>query len=147
MASFSETILINAPVSEVWKVLADIGTISDWNPGVKSSQKIGNVAEGVGAKRRCDLGGKNYLLEDVVEWSREQVLTMRITETNLPFKSADIRFTLQARAGATEVTVTPDYELKFGGIGRLLDSLIVRRTYRSGMKDLLEGLKGHTEIS
>ncbi len=145
MATFSESIRINAPVEAVWAVLADIGSISVWNPGVEASHPLEGETEGLGAKRRCDLGGKNYLIEDVIEWRPGQALTMRITETNLPFKSADIRFTLENAANDTKVVVSPEYELKFGAVGKLLNGLFVGRVYRSGMQDLLSGLKKFVE--
>ncbi len=44
-------------------------------------------------------------------------LTLRITETNMPFKRADIRFTLDERGESTVVTVSPEYKLKFGFLG------------------------------
>ncbi len=145
MATFSESIRINAPAEAVWAVLADIGSISVWNPGVQASHTLEGGPEGLGAQRRCDLGGKNYLIEDVIEWQPGQALTMRITDTNLPFKSADIRFTLEQAADETEVVVSPDYELKFGAVGKVLNGLFVGRVYRSGMQDLLTGLKKHVE--
>jgi hypothetical protein len=99
----------------------------------------------MGACRYCNLGGKNYLDEEVVEWEVGKRLTMRITGTNLPFKSADIRFTLQADNGSTVVTVSPDYSLKFGPVGALMDRFYVRGTYEKGMNSLLKGLKEHVE--
>ncbi len=74
-----------------------------------------------------------------------QALTMRIVGTNLPFRSADIRFTLEDHGGETQVTVSPVYALKFGILGRVLDSLFVRRQYRRGMVNLLQGLKQNVE--
>ena len=142
---FSESTLIEAPPEAVWQVLADIGTISRWNPGVRDSGVIGEAARGLGARRRCDLGGKNYLMEEVVEWNEGRTLTMRITETNLPFQSADIRFELTQVSDGTRVSVSPDYQLKFGPLGQFLDLVFVKRTYRSGMRDLLLGLKRDVE--
>jgi hypothetical protein len=126
-------------------VLADIGDIHRWNPGVVNSQLTTDSATGVGACRHCDLGGVNYLDEEVVEWEVGKRLTMRIVGTNLPFMTADIRFALRAADGATVVTLSPEYTLKFGPLGRLLDLLYVRRTYLKGMNDLLEGLKHYVE--
>ena len=68
MGSFKRSIGINAPVASVWEVLADIGSIADWNPGVVRLYVTGDRAGEVGAARHCDLGGKNYLDEEVVEW-------------------------------------------------------------------------------
>ncbi len=145
MSSFMTEIKINASVEDVWEVLADIGSIDRWNPGVVSSRATTDEATGLGACRYCDLGGENYLDEEVVEWEDGERLTMRIVGTNLPFKTADIRFRLHPENGATLVAVSPEYELKYGPLGGLLDALYVRRTYERGMNALLAGLKQHVE--
>ena len=145
MATFEALIKIDAPVQDVWKALSDIGSIHRWNPGVVSSHVNTDQEEGVGAGRRCYLGGKNYLDERVVAWEEGKRLTMRIIGTNLPFKTADIRFTLSEENDSTVVTVSPDYELKFGPIGKLIDFLFARRAYEKGMNELLAGLKGYVE--
>ena len=135
----------------VWEILADIGDIARWNPGVQKSWVTSRASEGAGASRRCELGGRNYLVEDVAEWTPLQSLTMRITETNMPFKRADIRLsagsTLDERGESTVVTVSPEYKLKFGFLGSVLDRLFVRKTYAKGMRALLAGLKQQVEQS
>ncbi len=145
MSTFSVNRTIKANTNEVWQALADIGNIYEWNPGVVHSEVTSDQATGLGAERHCDLGGKNYLDEEVVDWEVDQRLTMRIVGTNLPFKTADIRFTLRPENDATTITVSPEYKLKFGIIGSLLDALFVHRTYKKGMGDLLDGLKEHVE--
>ncbi len=147
MSSFTTEIKINASVENVWPVLADIGNIYQWNPGVVSSHTTTEETTGLGTCRYCDLGGKNYLDEEVVEWQVGQRLTMRITGTNLPFKTADIRFSLRPDNGGTLVAVSPDYTLKFGLLGTLLNGIYVRRTYAKGMNALLAGLKDYVESS
>jgi uncharacterized protein YndB with AHSA1/START domain len=145
MHTFSTQTTIKAPVTEVWETLADIGSIYQWNPGVIESHTTSKPETGPGASRHCDLGGNNYLDEEVAEWQPEKKITMRITDTNLPFKSADIRFTLQANDIGTVVTVSPLYELKFGLLGRLLNQIYVENNYKSGMEKLLAGLKNFIE--
>ncbi len=145
MSTFAVTTTIQAPRTKVWEILADIGTIADWNPGVVESHLTSDEAHGIGATRYCDLGGKNYLDEQIVKWEENQRLTMRITDTNLPLKEVDIRFTLQGDDNATAVTVSPEYTMPYGVIGQLLDAVYVRRTYKKGMESLLNGLKSHAE--
>lgn len=145
MNSFMTDIVINAPVEKVWGALADIGTISKWNPGVVDSYTTSEGEIGMGATRYCDLGGKNYLDEEVVTWVPNEAITMRITGTNMPFETADIRFTLKPQTGGTHVTVSPEYKLKYGVIGTILDKLFVARTYEKGMGELLAGLKEYVE--
>jgi hypothetical protein len=144
-ARFSTDIQIDAPKDDVWGALADIGSIYRWNPGVVESHATTAAETGLGACRYCDLGGKNYLDEEVVEWREGERLTMRVTGTNLPFKSVDIRFSLRAQENGTLVTVSPVYELKYGVLGKLLDRVYVGRTYEQGMNDLLAGLKKYVE--
>lgn len=145
MSTFSTSTIIHAPLAEVWAALADIGNISVWNPGVVASHLSGEIESGLEAARYCDLGGGNYLDECVVAWEPHQALTMRVTGTNLPFKTVDIRFTMSAAQGGTRVEVSPLYEVKYGPLGRALDALYLQRAYEKGMVDLLLGLKEHVE--
>ena len=121
VSEFKESITIRASPEEVWATLADIGSIHVWNPGVEHSERTSLGDVGVGATRHCELGGKNYLDEEVVVFEPRCQMTIRITDTNLPFASADIRFSLEPQGGQTKVTVSPDYRLKFGVLGRILD--------------------------
>ena len=147
MSEFEEQVTVSAPAEKVWDSLADIGNIYVWNPGVVHSEQTTPGEVGLGACRRCHLGGKNFLKEEVVEFERPYKLTMRITDTNLPFKTADIRFWVEPQGDETLVTVSPTYQLKFGWLGRFLDWVIVRSQYRKGMRDLLRGLKEYVEKS
>ena len=145
MSEFTESVQINASSDDVWAALADIGSIAVWNPGVKESRQTSNGEVTYGAGRYCNLGGKNYLQEEVVTFEPPSHITFRIVDTNLPFDFADIRFTLSAEGEQTTVEVSPLYQLKFGVVGKLLDVLLVKPTYRKGMRDLLKGLKSHVE--
>ncbi len=145
MATFTLERFIDAPVATVWEELAHIPSIHQWNPGVEHSYATSDAITGLGAARHCDLGGRNYLKESVVEFEEGKVLTVRVDETNLPLAAVDIRFTLRPKENGTLVTVSPDYRVKFGMMGALLDAVYVRRTYAKGMGALLRGLKDHVE--
>jgi uncharacterized protein YndB with AHSA1/START domain len=141
--SFSVSTIIEASANDVWRVLADIGNIAQWHPGVKASHLISSEG-GLGASRHCDLGGKNYLDEQVITWKPEQQLTMRITKTNLPM-SANIHFHLTPTARGTKVEVKPVYQVNHGLLGLVLDTFYVRKNYKKGMQTLLSGLKQRVE--
>ncbi|MDJ0962284.1 MAG: SRPBCC family protein [Acidimicrobiia bacterium] len=145
MTSFITSTVIEAPHDQVWAALADIGSIHVWNPGVQASHTTSEAESGLGATRHCDLGGRNYLNEEVVDFDEGQRITMRIVDSNMPFERADIRFRLRDDGESTHVSVEPEYQLKFGPIGALMDRLFVRRTYEKGMRALLRGLKRHVE--
>ncbi len=145
MGTFATETTIDAPVEEVWEALADIGNIYAWNPGVIQSHSTSQETQGLGATRYCDLGGDNFLDEEVVAWQPGEQLTMRIVGTNMPFETADIRFYLRPEGDKTLVTVSPQYKLKYGPLGSLMDRFYVRGTYEKGMDSLLQGLKVHVE--
>ena len=60
-------------------------------------------------------------------------------------KSNVIEFTVEGHMDGTIVTVVPEYALKYGPLGWLLDQLWARRRFKRGMADLLAGLKYHVE--
>ncbi len=146
MSTFTERTTIDAPRHCVWTALADIGNIATWNPGLIASHRTNDI-DGLGGTRHCDISTRHSLTEHVVEFEPGTAITFRITDSTLPFKTADIAFTLTDSRirNRTELTVSPTYALKHGPIGRFLDTVAVRRNYRAGMRELLEGLKRHLE--
>lgn len=145
MTAFTEQIQIDVDILKVWEILADIRSIDEWNPGVVRSRLISEAKGGVGARRYCDIKSGNFLREEVIEWTPMERLTLRVFDTDLPFKRVDIQFSLKQRDDGTLVRVRPDYELKYGLLGTLLDLVMVRRQYTKGMRALLRGLKRHCE--
>jgi uncharacterized protein YndB with AHSA1/START domain len=136
---------ISSSPEKVWNALADIGKIYKWNPGVVHSEQTTPGDVGVGARRYCNLGGGNYLDEEVVEFDKPHKLTIQIIDTNLPFRMAYVRFRIETSGNQTTVVVSPKYQLKFGLLGLLLDTVIVKSRYRKGMRDLLHGFKKYVE--
>lgn len=143
--SFERQIVISSPMEMVWSVLLDYGNIDKWNPGVEQSSMLTEGGVKVGALRRCDIG-QNYLKEKIVDMKDQQKLSIEVTETDLPFQKAIIHFELNAPDGqTTEVTVRPEYSLKYGWLGEIFDALFVNKQYNKGMRRLLEGLKQYAE--
>ncbi len=146
MAHFSTQIRINATKEKVWGVLADFGGIYRWNPGVRHSYSTSESNQGLLATRHCELlKGDDYLNEQILEWRDEQSFKVDIYETNLPLHRNVVEFSVEAEGSATIVTVAPDYTLKYGLLGWLMNQLVVRRKFQKGMEDLLIGLKYHIE--
>ena len=146
MPQFTSQIRIDAPKEKVWEVLADLGGIYKWNPGVSHSYSTSESNSGEGATRHCDLQSRNdYLKERAVDWKEGEGFKIDIYETNLPLKRNVIQFSIEAERDGTLVKVSPDYAIKFGWLGSLMDILMVRRQFRKGMNDLLAGLKYHVE--
>ena len=127
MTTFTEAIEVDAPVHQLWATLAEVGSIADWNPGLIGSKATNDIV-GLGATRFCDIDGRQNLDEEVIEFEPERSITFRITRSTLPFRSADIAFTLTAHGQRTVVSVSPNYFLKYGIAGRLLDKAFVAKS-------------------
>ena len=54
-------------------------------------------------------------------------------------------FYIESTDRGNVVTVTPDYTLKYGPVGWLMDRTIVRQLFNDGMGDLLSSLKFYLE--
>ena len=146
MAHISTQIRINANKEGVWEVLADFGGICRWNPGVSHSYSTSENNHGLNATRHCDLlKNGDYLEEQILEWRDGESFKVNIYETNLPLHRNVVKFSIEADGSGTIVTVAPDYALKYGLLGRLMNQIVVRRQFKKGMEDLLAGLKYHIE--
>ena len=149
MGKFSVQIRVNAPKEKVWEVLADLGAIYKWNPGVSHSHSTSESSQGEGATRHCDLqnSGRNigYLEERVIDWREGEGFKIDIYKSNLPIKRNLVEFSIEADGDNSVVTVTPDYAIKYGPIGMLIDLLVARRQLKKGMDGLLAGLRYYVE--
>ena len=136
MGNFSANIKINAPQEQVWEVLSDLGSIYKWNPGVSHSYSTSDSGGGEGATRHCDIKTplKGYLEERAFDWREGEGFKIDIYDTNFPLKRNVVQFSLRADGGNTIVEVSPEYQLKFGPLGALMDRLAFNRQFRKGMK-------------
>jgi len=148
VAKFAVESRIDVPKARVWEVLSNLGSIYKWNPGVTSSHSTSESGSGEGATRHCDISNgpiKGYLEERALDWREGEGFKIDIYDTNLPLKSNVVEFSVRADGESTVVTVSPEYTIKFGIVGKLMDALMMRRQMRKGMEGLLAGLKYHVE--
>ena len=149
MTTFAKATQVDAPKEKVWAVLADIGSISEWAPSVLESHSTSTEPGGNGATRHCEVdgpGGKTAQLEErAFDWREGEGFKIDVYESSLPLKRNIVSFSVKESGSGTQVTVSPDYQLKFGPIGMLMDKMMVRSKFESGMESLLAGLKQHVE--
>ena len=145
MTQVAAEVRIDAPKEKVWEVLANLGGIDKWNPGVAHSHWTSEQKQGVGASRHCDLQNPSgHLEERAIEWREGEGYTIDVYESSFPMKNT-VEFAIKPEGGGTRVYVTVDYRLKYGPVGALLDVLFVRRQIQKGFDRLVAGLKYHVE--
>jgi hypothetical protein len=133
------------PVSQVWSALSDFGGVHRFSAGVESSPiNPGTPSSGVGSERNCQLYDGNHIQERVTESIEEQKLGIEIFETSMPLESAAGTFTLSPTpSGGTRVSMEMNYVVKFGFVGRLMDSLMMKKMMTASLDGMLAGLDHH----
>jgi len=145
MGSFRTNVRIDASREQVWAVLSDLGSIYKWNPSIAHSHTTSDEATGENAMRQCDLPNGGFLRERAFNWSEGEGYTIEVYETSLPLKESFVDFRAMSEGDGTVVKLKMDYKLKFGPVGALLDAAFAGRQARSGMAELLTGLKDYVE--
>ena len=80
----SGEVRINAKRDAVWKVLADLGAVSAWNPTVAKSYYISEAKEGVGSSRHCEFWDGGYVKECATQWEAEKQVRLFIMCSTRP---------------------------------------------------------------
>jgi len=149
MTTLTNQITIAAPRGAVWQALTDLDLLDQYDPGVRSSQLVGEQASGLGAQRRCDLRPAGWFIERAAVWRPEEALAFELVTCSFPVSSLRHDYTLTQAAdhtGArTIVTQVMTYELKYGLAGKALDVAVMRRQWDRGIKGFLHGLQQHVQ--
>src|SRR4051794_25883245 len=84
MTTLHNSISIAAPPEKVWRTLADLEALEQYDPGVARSRLTSSVATGLGASRRCELEPTGWFEERITEWQPVEALTFELSACNLP---------------------------------------------------------------
>ena len=142
MISFEGSIVINAPVSEVYAYVGELGTMPDWLIGLV---KVDHVV-GAGEGQQCDwtfkLVGIQLRGQAVVV---ECVPDQRSTHQTIGMIDATWTSIVEPHGDGSKLTIEVDYTLPGAVFGKLAEHLTVRRMERDlsssllNIKEILEG--------
>jgi ligand-binding SRPBCC domain-containing protein len=147
MTVLDNSIRIDAPREAVWSALTQLDALPRYDPGVKRAHIIGPAAEGEGASRRVELKPAGWFAETVTAWDPPESIAFELTQCSLHVRRLHHSYILTSLNGGTELCQRMSYELKFGPLGRLLDSFVMRRRWDTGIKAFMSGLKSHIEAA
>ena len=80
MNSVTREVTIDAPRQKVWNVLADIGAVDQYSQNVENSSYVSANTSGLGAARKCEIGGSSWLKEEAIAWQENQGYTLQVTD-------------------------------------------------------------------
>ena len=142
MTKLHHEIKINAPVEKVWQVLADLESVKFTNLLVKTVKIISPNKEGVGSARHCDFKDGKFVEERITAFEPNRLISFELYKHQWPLVFMRWTNKLEKRDGGTWLVSDTEYELKFGLLGRVLNTLIMRRKFYQ----IIEGALNETKI-
>lgn len=114
---------IEAPVEQVWAVLADLESVHLWVGPIRSARCAGEKNRGLGASRVCELSGGVFVTESWTNWVEGS--SYEYDASGMPvIERASNRWTVQPEGDRTLVISEAEIVVKGGFFGRLLEPVL-----------------------
>jgi carbon monoxide dehydrogenase subunit G len=134
VASFRDTIDIDADPEATWNVLGDLTSVQHWIPGVESVRVDGMT-------RVCELGDGRVQHEEISDYSPEKRSFRYAIEGGLPVKDNRGSFLVERRPGGSRVIWESSFgPLDAGAAGELTEM------WRGVLPTVLGNLKRLVEV-
>jgi hypothetical protein len=131
----------------VWAVLADLEAVLHYNPTVRTAVVKGTRRTGVGAERVCDLLPKGRVLERVTHWEEGRAVGLEVAESDWPIRFMHWVTRIEPKGDRSLITQDLEYEVKFGPLGWLLDTLVMKRKLSATLDDVFARLVKRAEAA
>jgi carbon monoxide dehydrogenase subunit G len=144
MHSVNVTREMNSDAATVWRYIDDFGSVYKYHPGVESSEILGNRETGLGAQRQCEFYDGTSLKEKITHYDEGRSYTLELSDYAMPLKSAVAHMEVTPTGtDKSRLSITLEFEPKFGPIGWLMGKLLMRPMLTKALKELTKGLDDH----
>ena len=144
MYSFTKTLKIDAPPSEVWQKLSQLENIATWTHLIEKSLISSEKDAGLGAERTCILPNNTELIETVDEWETEKSLGYKIVGLSVARFHRE-SWHLTESGDATILILKLEYETNIPVIGGLLERTVFKSILSRDMTRLIAEFKYFVE--
>lgn len=144
MSHIEYTAKVQAPAASAWSAIADFQNVQRYHPVVERVTQPSVAERGLGAERVCHFYDGGSVKERITAWKEGESLEVELSEGSLPFKQARAMMRVAPLdEQSSSVTISMDYETKFGPIGALMDRFMIRAKMRGLFVQVLDGLEYH----
>jgi ribosome-associated toxin RatA of RatAB toxin-antitoxin module len=148
MTTLNNEITINAPVDKIWEALSNIENLDKYDPTVKKVNVLSESTHGLGAKRRVEMNdGKNWFEETCTVWQPNQALKYELSDCSFPMSNLNHSYSFEKIGQQTKVKQRMEYQVKYGLLGKILDTIMIKKSSDSGIKKFFQGLKAYSETN
>jgi hypothetical protein len=145
MTTIHHEIEAACPPERVWAVLADLEAVQHYNPTVRTAAIKGSRRSGVGAERVCELLPKGRVVERVTRWEDGRAVGLEVTESDWPIRFMRWVTRVEQTGHGSRISQTLEYAVKFGPVGWLLDTLVMKRKLSVTLDEVFARLARHAE--
>ena len=142
METVEKSISIDAPQEVVWKAIADFQGIGEFHPYIKTVDLLTENNGGLGSKRTCHFNDGSNIDEEIIEWVDGEKYTINGSNFSISIPLKVLHGTVGVRtvAGMSEAYMKVKYQPKFGLIGKLMSTLLIKRALTKRIEVVLAGL-------
>ena len=97
--------------------------------------------------RACELLPKGRVVERVTHWEEQQALGLEVAESDWPIHFMRWVTRLESNGSTTLITQDLEYRVKFGPLGWLLDTLVMKRKLTRALDGVFAELVKQAEAS
>ncbi len=145
MTIATHTRTIEAPAADTWRAIADYAHVDSFHPVVERVSMLSDSQHGVGTKRICHFYDGTSATELVTDWVEGESFRVELSDFSMPFvvkAEAEMRVTDQGPKRSS-VTITMDFQVKGGALGRLAGAAMFRPMMQRMFKRVLDALDLH----
>ena len=144
MSQVFSQVVIKAPANQVWEALVDSGRFSQWLPDAVKLDSLVELGGGSSTPKYF-----HYDLYSTVKEQTTQLETGRsysyVVSNIGPIKSAYSSLSLSDSEAGTVLSHTVNFRMKYGPLGAMAGSLVLRSQFRKQMEASLGALKKFME--
>ena len=137
-----KSIEIAAPPEKIWPFLVEPEKILKWFTLLEKFEYTGEQRSGVGTPfyyEEKSVSGVMKLNYAVTEWVENERLAFSLTSG--PTKKDDQVWSIEATPSGSRFTLTEDFEMPWGIIGKIMGALFVNRQIGKRLEEILANLK------
>ncbi|MEO1049920.1 MAG: SRPBCC family protein [Bacteroidota bacterium] len=143
VTTLQASLIIDAPIAQVWAALKYPGDIKNFHPLVRDSSTMTPQVSGVGCTRHCILLPMGEMVERITAWKEMESFKVEVIDGKMlpPHHFMRGEVALQTLSDIkTRVNFTFVYQLKFGWLGRIMDALLIRPNFKKAPAKYVDGL-------
>ncbi len=145
MTTATHTRTIEAAAAETWCAIADYAHVDSYHPAVERVSMLSDSQSGVGTARICHFYNGTSATELVTHWVDGESFRVELSDFTMPLVvQAEAEMRVKADGPKrSSVTITMDFQVKGGALGRLVAAGVIRPMMQRMFKRVLGGLDVH----